>query len=165
MTKKFRSVALAIIAGVLLLSGCAVPPTGSVAFRAGDQTIGTREVESTLDVFANHPELKVSPTTVASVYALAVVLDQVAVDKGLTIKESDISAATGQDSTLATVRQTDAGKAFERRLVRAQLIYKQLTDPKVLTTYSVDVNPRYGEWDQTQLAMALNTSLSQASQG
>ncbi|WP_028707972.1 hypothetical protein [Propionicicella superfundia] len=162
MTVKLRSVIVAVIAGLLLLTGCSTPPAANVGVRVGDQTIGTSEIDEVIALIGERTEYQVQNTTILQVFAASAVAEQYAADRDVAVSEADIEALVGTDAIFQQLGDDAVAKAFERRVIRTSLIAKQITSTESLQEYDVVLNPRYGvTWNAADSTLVTgSTSLS-----
>lgn len=159
---KFSSLAMTVIAGLLMLSGCASLPAATIGVQAGDQTVRTSEIDDVVAVLGESTPYGVSTARIVQIFAVSAIADQYAADHDIAVNESDIDAATGSDPIFRELSDDPVANSFERRLIRTSLIGRQITSPDGLDSYDVVINPRYGvEWDPAKSALVVaNTSLS-----
>lgn len=152
---------------VLALVGCSPSPT--TAAEVGDTTISTTRVQ---DAVASCPDVQGTPVTEPVALTMLVrteLLRVVGAQHDLDITDEQMLALLKQDESIGAFLQTQPGCAdLFKPEVGSQLLSQVIPGEealKELNAVDVQLNPRYGQWQDDQAAVAGSGSLSVPSEG
>lgn len=150
---KLRSVIVAVIAGLFLLTGC-TPPAANVGVQVDSQTIRTSEIDAVIALLGQNTQYQLANGTIVQYFAASAIAEQYAADHHITLSDADINALVGTDPIFKSLEGNPVAAGFEQRLIRMTLIVKHVTDSSVFSAYSVTINPRYGvTWSPQDLGV------------
>jgi hypothetical protein len=111
MTVKLRSVIVAVIAGLFLLTGC-TPSPANVGVQVDDQTVRTSEMDAVIALLGQSTPYKVENATIVQVFAASAIAEQYAADHHITLSDADINALVGTDPTLKSLEGNSVAAGF-----------------------------------------------------
>lgn len=152
-------------AAVLALSGCAGANPQSAAYVDGSP-ISQSQVDAIAGVLADSTETDDRPAgfapTVLQILIQSKLVGRAAAEKGLSVPTTDRDAAIAGDATLSALSKNPVTTDFIRNYVDTSLLLQteagQAAALEVAERADIVVNPRFGTWDESQLALAQGSS-------
>ncbi len=163
--KSVRWVLAAIVAGLLVLSGCSIPSATVAATVNGVDIPGSR-VESAVKAIGATPGQLAEPHAIVLTLAIrGEVARRTAAEQGIQLTGEPRTAMLSSNANLAQYAEVPDAAAFVTDVVDSSLVTNRIGEAAFLGKLAdaqVQVNPRYGSWSVQ--AGAVNQAGGQLSQ-